>query len=452
MPTKNIQNIKNWLLPSKKPCITNYKKLSLFIVCVLQTIVCNSQIANYINNGGFEKYYGCGIAIENAKSWRTIDSSSAGAVLYCNTCIPNVPNNSYTYQWPHSGNSYGQTSVLCQTPQCSPYPNRGYFRNRLKANLINGKTYCVKAYVNVSDPSSYGISNIGFFFVDNSIDTITKISAILSYINPQVENPSTNMLTDTMNWVAITGTFVANGTEKNCVIGNFRTNAATTKTLINTTMLPAVACDILIDDVSCIPLDLPAYAGADIWAMPGSTIYIGRAQDVGIDEACLWYNLTNTITPIANLAGITVTVSAITQTYMVKQDICGVIKYDTVVVHASSVGLNELKIKDYGLKIYPNPVNDVLNVEFINVASTSSATDFKIEIINSLGQVIREEVLRQAQQPDGIYTAVIDTKELLNGVYVLTLSSRGTRDQSTDPSYRQDDNAITVTKRFVITR
>ena len=232
-----------------------------------------------------------------------------------------------------------------------------------------------------------------------------------------------------MNWVSITGTFVANGTEKNCVIGNFRTDAATTKTLVNSTYLPAITCDILIDDVSCIPIDLPAYAGADVWAMAGNTVYIGRPQDVGIDEACTWYNLTNTTTPIANLAGITLTISATTQTYMVKQDICGVIKYDTVMVHASSVGLKQQELIKNNINLYPNPATSELNLSY----TIDALADYKtISIYNNLGQVIREEEIVFKDKH-----AVIKISDLQNGVYVLNLKST---------------NSQTVSKRFVVAR
>ncbi len=433
--------LKNWLLPNKNLCIINHKKLTLFMVCVLQTIVYKSQIANYITNGGFENVYSCtgfDKSITNAKGWRSIDSSIFGGLVLSTVCYSYVPNNGFTYQWPKNGQCYVLTDFLCQPPQCNPSINRGYFRNRLKANLINGKTYCVKLWANAGDNCSYGISNIGIFFSDNIIDTITKISIPLSYITPQVENSTSNIITDTMNWVLITGTFVANGTEKNCVIGNFRSDAATTKTLINSTNLPTIGSTILIDDVSCIPIDIPAFAGADAWAIPGTTIYIGRPQDVGIDEACKWYNLTNTTTPIVNAAGFSLTVSATTTTYIVKQDICGVIKYDTVVVHPSALGVNELRFKIEDLRFYPNPTANELNIEFVTLSGVE-ADKYKIEIINALGQMIREEEIIFKDNK-----TTISTKELPNGAYVLTLLDTASPTRS--------DNMQSVSKRFVVAR
>ena len=216
---------------------------------------------------------------------------------------------------------------------------------------------------------------------------------------------------------------MANGTEKHCVIGNFKSDAATTKTLINSSSLPTIGCDILIDDVSCIPIDLPAYAGPDVFGIPGNTVYIGRPQDVGIDEACTWYNITNTTTPIANAAGITVTVGVSSQTYIVKQDICGNIKYDTVAVYASAVGNKELQIADYKLQIYPNPAKDLLYVEVSHASTPLSVT-------NALGQLIIEEELVQNKKE-------IDVSKLPNGIYFLKVKYK---------------NGTELNKKFVIER
>lgn len=388
--------------------------LATFFVCRLFG---QQQIANYITNGGLEAYYTCGSTIVHAKGWRSIDSSYFSGVLYNSLCIPNLPYNGLSYQWPRNGNGMGFTSFLCQPPQCPTNFDRGYFRNRLKANLIAGKTYCVKFYVNPSNATTYAISTIGALFVDNSIDTITQCSKPLTYINPQVENPITNFVTDTLGWTLITGTFVANGTEKNCLIGNFKSDANTNKLFINPTNLPTIGCDMYIDDVSCIPTDLPAYAGPDLWAIPSQTVYIGRTQDVGIDEACTWYNMSNTVTPIANVAGMTLTVALSTQTYMVKQDICGIVKYDTVIVHASGLGNAELQYLNDNLKLYPQPAKDFLSIE---TPVSDEGLFTRLSVCNAIGQAIREEELHfnngsvklsVADLPEGFYTLQFSTSK-----------------------------------------
>jgi hypothetical protein len=279
------------------------------------------------------------------------------------------------------------------------------------------------------------ISNYGMYFGNGSIDTITKCTWPITYLTPQIEN-SAGIITDTLNWVAITGTFVANGTEKYMVLGNFKSNAATNTLQLNTPTLTTQSADIYVDDVSVIDIDLPAYAGPDIWAIPGNTIYLGRPQDVGIDEACMWYKLPNITTAIDTAAGITVTVASVTNTYMVKQDICGVIKYDTVVVYASGVGDVELQLLNNKLKLYPNPANEILNVELKILNEQEPISNLKFIIYNSLWQLIREEDLKNNS---------VNVKDLPNGVYVLTLSPVLSSPQG-------GDKRGAFNKRFVIAR
>ena len=400
----------------------NRRTLLLISIFLWLVFSLKSQIANYISNGSFEEHYNCNFLpyIYYSKYWRGIDSIS-GAAGYAAPCYTNVPDNGFGFQYARGGNSYGLTDFYCTT--CSPNLSRGYFRNRLKSTLIAGKTYCVKFWANIGNNSTYGIANMGAYFGDNSLDTITKCNIPLTYITPQVEG--TTIVTDTLNWTLITGTFVANGTEKHCVIGNFKSDAATTKTMISTTFSPNVFCTVNIDDVSCIPLDLPAYAGADIFGIPGNTVYIGRPQDVGIDEACTWYNLSNTTTPIANAAGFTHTIAAITQTYMVKQDICGVIKYDTVVVYASAVGIENVSSSEVEawLRVFPNPAKDVLYIELTEQASTPlsltkkyKSDSYWIEIVNVLGQTIKQQPIEQSNLS-------IDVKDFNCGVYTILIKT-----------------------------
>ena len=455
-------NLKNSLyLTTNNFFLLKRKLLTQFSFLFIINFVQSQSIANYIYNGGFEQLYNCNAPdnVNKIKGWRSIDSVTYGNILIANNCYSNTPYTYFGFEYPKSGNGFGIFGALCQPNLCATNNSRGYFRNRLKANLIAGKTYCVKFYVNISENSSVGIDALGIYFGDNALDTITKINLPLTYINPQTSNNVGNIILDTLNWIPITGTFVANGTEKHCLIGNFKSDANTNFSTINhnpshiSQFSPCLTCtysNVYIDDVSCIPLDLPANAGADIWAMPGSTVYIGRAQDVGIDEACLWYNLTNTTTAIANAAGFSLTVSATTQTYLVKQDICGVIKYDTVVVHPSAVGLVTLSgVEAANFIIYPNPANDKLNVTVNSDNFTFKMDNVQLSIINNLGQIIREEEITFKNN-----IALIDTKELANGVYVLTLFDGSTSlTTGTAPSSpTRSDRLQTVSRRFVIAR
>lgn len=388
-----------------------------------------AQITNYIKNGSFEDFYDCSaVAINKQKGWAGVDTLSYGAfsISYCNNY---VPNNNWTYQFPRTDSTYALSTWFAYGANL-----RGYLKNRLKANLHAGKTYCAKFYVNIANTSPFGMDGFGIYFGDNTIDTITKPNLPLTYLNPQVKNPSGNIIKDTLNWVPISGTFVATGTEKYALLGNFLADNAVATVSIGGPFFPGNWTDVCIDDVSCIELDLPAFAGRDTTFKPGDSLFLGRKPDVGINEACIWYKLPGT-TAIDTIAGFWIKPTQ-TCTYVVKQEICGLIKWDTVVVKpwvkpvdTLDVGMRENEnFKNKNLKVYPNPANYLLMVEMAETTKQNGTYC----IYNSLGQVIREE---EVALKNG--KTQIDTQHLPEGVYILNIKS---------------GDAKTFSKRFAIAR
>lgn len=283
----------------------------------------------------------------------------------------------------------------------------------MKQNLQAGKTYCVKFYWSITNQSSVGVDGLGAYFGDSSLDTISKCNDPITYLIPQVQNPSGNMLTDTLNWVLMTGTFTANGSEKYMVLGNFKSDAATNTVLINPANLPTHATDILYDDVSVIDIDLPAFAGYDYYQAPGDSAFIGRTPDVGINEACTWFQLPNMAVPIATVAGLYVKPS-VTATYVVRQEICGIVKWDTVVVFQSGVGLKDQGSMMNDLKLYPMPAQDELVVQWNSELPEKEFT--KAEVLNSLGQLCLQRDLDYENRQAGIPVRILPS-----GLYTLRL-------------------------------
>jgi hypothetical protein len=399
-----------------------------------------SQIANYVTNGGFENKINCAYppVLNRAIGWNCIgsDTTKFGGHLYAVNCYSNAPNMGYGIQYPRSGDTYYRLQVFCTSP-CTYTYSRFYPKNRLKSNLVANKPYCVKMYVSRQESSPTAISDLGFYFSNNSVDTINYANTPLIYLNPQVKNPNNNIITDTSNWVLVSGAFVANGNEKYLVLGNFSTDAATTSSMV----VPGsyTFTEYFVDDVSCIPIDLPAFAGHDNSFIPGTSIYLGRQRDVGIDEACMWYKLPIVITPttpaIDTAAGIWVN-PITTSTYVVRQEICGNVKWDTAVVYQTALGIAPLSLGEgLGVRLYPNPANEKLNI-----TSTIDNGVYEITIYNAFGQVLREEEITfQSSPPRGRAErglASIKTDDLENGVYVLKLSNK----------------TQTLSKRFIINR
>jgi hypothetical protein len=76
--------------------------------------------------------------------------------------------------------------------------------------------------------------------------------------------------------------------------------------------------------------------------------------------------------------------------------------------------INPVSIEDQGfddVKVFPNPTTDILNI-------TSSETISEIEIVNTLGQVVKRIEVNSDN-------AVCDVEELKAGVYVVRIHTEG---------------------------
>ncbi|HQQ93560.1 MAG TPA: T9SS type A sorting domain-containing protein [Bacteroidia bacterium] len=404
---------------SKNLLYQNSNVILIYLYCFLfQYYFVKAQPVNFVGNGSFEELIDCSWPphLVKVKYWRSIDSVSWSPFI-CSTCagLSNAPWNANTFQVARTGNNYGVATFFCDEAfSCTSFNSRIYFRNRLKAPLQSGHTYCVKFYVNIANTSTFASDGFAAYFGNNSIDTITKTGVPLVYLQPQIQNPAFNIISDTLNWIPILGVFVANGDEKHMLIGNFK-NDLNTHTLLITSSLPqSVFTDVCLDDVSCIDIDLPAYAGSDTYVVSGGSVYIGRERDVGIDEACVWYKLPNSVTAIDTAAGIWVSPTT-TSTYMVVQDICGNIKRDTVVVSLSGVGSNELEAIENDISMFPNPASDYLQFQY-----TLDVSDLftRFVIYNSLGQIMREDAIEFKSKK-----ARIHINDLSSGVYSIELKN-----------------------------
>lgn len=391
-----------------------WKQLIIFILFFHNG---NAQrIGNYVANGSFEERYDCtSISLMKAKYWLSIDSSSYGGE-YTSVCNGRVPLNAHTYQYPKNGDAYIISGFYILNSI------RGYPKNRLKSTLQIGKTYCVKFHVNITNMSPRGIDGFGAYFGGNEIDTITHCTIPLSYVIPQVKNPFGNVISDTLNWVAITGTFTSNGTEKYLLLGNFLADNAVSTVSINTPYYPQNWTDVGIDDVSCIEVDLSAYAGRDTTVYIGDSAYIGREPDFVIDTGCVWYQLPNTTTAIDTVSGMWVKPNITgTYTYVVRQELeCSAVKWDTVVVTVRDydTGIGEVKSGKLEIKFYPNPAQNKITIK-----SNKEREELSLSIVDLTGRVIIEQnVIIQN------YSADMDL-HIADGAYMINI--RGNKRRTT---------------------
>lgn len=383
-------------------------KRFVFIISILVCFVAKQKAQiNLVKNPSFENISACpsmGNNIKQAIGWDTLKMGGGGGPEVFNACAnPNVnfgvPVNTYgiSYQIAKSGISYSNMSWFV-----TPTIRREYIQTQLLNPMVIGNTYCIKFYVSLNNRSQYAIDELGAYFDDGGIYAPYYAPAL---VNPQVKSPTGVFYTDTLNWMKVEGLYTATANHTYLTLGNFKSQAATNYTIAYPTNTSIVA-EYYTDDVSVIDVATPAYAGRDTLLCTNDSVFLGRTPEIGLD--CQWF--TNNI-QIAEGAGIWIKPTS-TQTYIVKQDLCGIIDYDTVVVSVDQtcfVGVKE-QYKQTGFEIYPNPVNSILYIK----SNNQQLQNASVEIKNTLGQVVYV----------GVYSNQIDVSNLPQGIYFITINKK----------------------------
>jgi hypothetical protein len=195
-----------------------------FVFCLLSSTFAQNLIPNY----SFEYDTTCAAesSIFYAPPWfqpldgishNTSYSSSTDLFDTCaNFSTVGVPRNEVGHQYGRTGVAYAGIFGHCDTINY-----REYLEVPLLSNLIAGTTYCVEFYVSLADTSREAISNIGAYFSHDSLLYNNIHAMAIDTVTPQIENPTSNMLSDKDNWMQVTGSFIAAGGERFMTIGNF---------------------------------------------------------------------------------------------------------------------------------------------------------------------------------------------------------------------------------------
>jgi len=162
----------------------------------------------------------------NTEAIPWIELASADYFHSCATLYyVSIPSNRFGFQYPHFGQGY--TGLIAY--DYTSLTNREYIEVELLTLLLPSQTYYVQFYASLADTMQYAVSNLGALFTDTLFNPMAGPfpAGHPQAWNPQVENTSGNILNDKINWVAINGSFVANGGERFITIGNFRADAQT---------------------------------------------------------------------------------------------------------------------------------------------------------------------------------------------------------------------------------
>ncbi len=191
-------------------------KAILIAVALFFTVMAgNAQ--NLVPNPSFEDYTNCPTATDQlglAVGWTSYRASPD----YFNTCanLPvGIPLNAWGEQSPYHGNAY---AFLGTYDGMSSISNREYIGCKLLQPLDSGIEYYVTAFVSRADfyLANGASNNLGFQFFNQSY-SISNPAPINNYSHIH----SYGIITDSVNWTRISGSFVADSNYEYLSIGNF---------------------------------------------------------------------------------------------------------------------------------------------------------------------------------------------------------------------------------------
>ena len=220
------------------------KKNYFLIFLLLACEICTGQ--NLVQNPSFENYTTCpnGWAqIADAIGW----SSFRETCDYYNACCTTnwgTPSNIAGYQLPHSGNAYA--GIIIFDRAASYY--REVIGGQLLSPLVIGQKYDISFYtcLSIKSPNNAFASNkIGAKFTTTAY-TATSDQIPINNIAPIHHD---TIITDTLNWTLVSGSFISDSAYLYIAIGNFFDDTNTDTLRLGNGILPIFAY-YYIDDVS----------------------------------------------------------------------------------------------------------------------------------------------------------------------------------------------------------
>lgn len=203
---------------------------------------------NLVHNWSFEDTISCpdnATQINLSKYWFQPNVNGSSSEYY-NSCNDNntvgVPKNGLGYQYACTGVSYAGIGLIYPSSQIN---YREYVEVSFISPLEQNKKYCVYFYASLANNTYYAIDKIGAYI---SKDSLLNTSFSVINVQPQIENPSGNIISDTLNWILISGDYISNGGENFITIGNFYSDSSTNIEIIGNAMSDWAY--YYIDDVS----------------------------------------------------------------------------------------------------------------------------------------------------------------------------------------------------------
>ncbi len=210
-------------------------------------VISGLKSQNLVPNNSFEVYDTCPDntgQIRYAIPW--VDPTNASSD-YFDTCSPfniaHVPNNYVGIQNAKDGNAYAGFVAYVN----SLTNRREYVQVELTDTLKNNTCYRLIFYVSIAEAGMYGVNTLSAYFSNTAITGC--VNCFLSFTPQFLYYDVSGLIGNDTTWYKVEGTFTASGGERFMTIGNFKSDANTTVTLVNTGAAQDVAY-YYIDDIS----------------------------------------------------------------------------------------------------------------------------------------------------------------------------------------------------------
>jgi gliding motility-associated-like protein len=407
------------------------------IIVILLLTISNSCFAqNLANNPSFEIHDTCPNdlgEISYAINWSSsveweYSSDYYNTCMFDNTIINACPScvlEVITRHQPRTGFAYAGLLTFVKDDFVNNY--REALTVKIKNKLLPNQCYKINFFITFF---GYWMDNF-YKHVNCSINSIGAIATSDSILYQSPEIPANlynrtpqllvrEPLKDSINWVEISGDFIADGTEQWLTIANFLPDDSLEIIIDSAHVNYIIDNDIrsyyLIDDVSIYPCDAPVYmanAGNDTCIKPGNSVIIGTARHN--EYLYWWYDMQGNL--LDTTAILTVSPTQTTTYILVQKDFKFDETRDTVTVSVDA-HCYEVVIPDLRIPNVISPNGDGINDKF--VIENGKYYNLKLSIFNRWGNRIFDSNNYQNNWP---------ATDIADGVYFYTLTSTNPKEE-----------------------
>ncbi|WP_159038457.1 hypothetical protein [Brumimicrobium mesophilum] len=231
--------------------------MKLFTTLFISTLVHLGFTQNLVSNPSFENRTDdfCGIMHltdfdATAEDWYSPTQSTPD--LYFTTinptCYNYMPNSSYSGPITLKGSQLPRTGEVMaglMLYSLAGLSQREYLQILLDSPLNIGETYVVECYVSLGDNMEFATNGMGMYLSTQPISLTSD--GVLNY-SPQIT--SSNVISETQNWVLLSDTITATEAHTYVTIGNFNSDAQTTTIPNQTSSTTFYGSYYYVDDVN----------------------------------------------------------------------------------------------------------------------------------------------------------------------------------------------------------